>query len=370
MASRPRKPSRKGWPPHLYARDRGAGPRYYWQHPQTGKRFELGADFARARIEAIEANVKLSGIHAAKRLIDRINDDGLKTVAAFMPDYLQLVKDRGVKPNTIKTLQTSLRKIESGLGDMVMSRVTVKDMHDKVTSLLSDEDKDRQAGQARSALIDIWKEAAKQGIVNENPAETLGVKAAKVKRERWTLETFMTTYNAALTMPDKWIAKAMKLALVSAQPRECLVSWEFSDIHDGFLWNSRGKTGARIKMPVTLTLPGVGWKLDDCIKECRDAVLSRHLLHHNINRTMAAPGAKIALNAASKGVQRARERAKLEWPDGRLPPTLHEIRSLALRIYGDAYGRDFSQTLAGHKQGTTTDIYMDSRGAEWLEVRA
>lgn len=370
MAARPRKTSRKGWPPHLYARERETGTFYYWQHPKTGKRYSLGGDFNKARIEAVEANVKLSGLIAAKRLIDRITDEGLMTVAEFLPDYLQIVKDRGAKANTIKTLQTSLRKIEAGIGEMVMSRVTIKDMHDKITGQITEAGKDRQAGQVRSTLIDIWKEAAKRGVVQSNPAESLGVKAAKVKRERWTLETFMTVYETAQAMPDKWIANCMKLALITGQPRECLVSWEFADVKDGFLWNERGKTGARIKLPLSLTLPGIGWNLGETIKECRDSVLSRFLLHHNTPRTFAKPGDQVALNGASRGIQRARDASGLSWPDGRLPPTLHEIRSLSLRLYRDEFGRDFAQALAGHKQGTTTDIYTDVRGAEWIEVRA
>lgn len=370
MASRPRKPSRKGWPPHLHARERATGTFYYWQHPGTGKRYALGSDFARARIEAVEANVKLSGMGAAKRLIDRITDEGMMTVSDFLPDYLKIVQERGAKVNTIKTLGTNLRKIEAGIGLMVMRRVSVRDMHDNVTGPLTEEGKDRQATQTRSILIDVWKEAAKRGIVEGNPAETLGVKSATVKRERWTLETFLKVYETAQAMPDTWVAKCMKLALVTAQPRECLVSWEFSDVRDGFLWNERGKTGARIKIPLSLTVPKLGWTLADCIKDCRDNILSRYMLHHNKPRTLAKPGDQIALNGASKGIQRARERSGLEWPEGRLPPTLHEIRSLALRLYRDAYGRDFAQTLAGHKQGTTTDIYTDVRGAEWIEVRA
>ena len=159
----------------------------------------------------------------------------------------------------------------------------------------------------------------------------------------------------------------MRLAIVTAQPRECLVALEFSDIRDGFVWNERGKTGARIKLPLSLTVPRLGWNLDDCVKSCRDRIVSRHLLHHNINRTLAAPGSAVALNAASKGFQRAREAAGIS---GDNPPTLHEIRSLALRLYKDDRGRDFAQTLAGHKQGTTTDIYTDVRGAEWIEVKS
>lgn len=366
MAARPRKPGRKNWPPNLYARDR-SGLYYFWRHPHTGKDYALGRDFNEARIQAIEANVKLGGMAAARRLVDRVNDEGHVTVSEFLPTYRGIVETRGVATNTLKTLDTNLRKIDAGIGQMVMRRVTTQDINDKLIEPLNAAGKDRAAGQLASYLSDMWKEAAGKGKVSSNPVDALRVKSASVKRERLTLDVFLKIYAAAEAIPDRWIANMMRLAIVTAQPRECLVALEFSDVRDGFVWNERGKTGARIKLPVSLTVPRLGWNLDDCIKSCRDRIVSRHLLHHNINRTLAAPGAAVALNAASKGFQRAREAAGIA---GDNPPTLHEIRSLALRLYKDAYGRDFAQALAGHKQGTTTDIYTDVRGAEWIEVKS
>lgn len=340
---------------------------YYWRHPATGLRYALGRDFNSARVQAIEANIKVGGMSAVQRLVDRIADEGQTTVSEFIPVYRGIVEARGVKVNTIKTLDTNLRKIAAGIGGMVMRRVTTQDINDLLIDPLSSEGKDRAAGQLASYLSDMWKEAAGKGKVSSNPVDSLRVKSATVKRERLTLDVFLKIYAAAEALPDRWVANMMRLAIVTAQPRECLVALEFSDVKDGFVWNERGKTGARIKLPLSLTVPRLGWNLEDCIKQCRDRIVSRHMLHHNISRTFAAPGDAVALNAASKGFQRAREAAGIT---GENPPTLHEIRSLALRLYKDDRGRDFAQALAGHKEGATTDLYTDVRGAEWIEVRA
>lgn len=52
--------------------------------------------------------------------------------------------------------------------------------------------------------------------------------------------------------------------------------------------------------------------------------------------------------------------------EGKTPPTFHEIRSLASRLY-NKQGID-DQALLGHKSGTMTAAYRDVRGAEWVEV--
>jgi enterobacteria phage integrase len=366
---RPRSPKKRNWPDYLYERNR-KGPYYVWVHPKTGQEFGLGRDFAKARGQALAANIKLAQQDHQVTLADRVTNKAGGTVAEFVPVYRAIIEGEGVAANTLKTLDSNLRRISKAVGTMAMPGVTTKNLFDLIIEPLEKEKKNRTAGQIWSTLDGMWKAAAGQGKVTHNPVTNLRVKSASVKRERLTLPTFMTIYEAAKKSKDRWHAKLMRLALVSAQPRECLVLWEFTDVQEGFLWNERGKTGARIKIPTSLTLPGVGWTLEECIKDCRDHVLSRHLLHHNIGRTKSPPGSAVSLNAASKAFQRARERTDLTWPDDRLPPSLHEIRSLSLRLYRDAFGRDFAQALAGHKDGSTTDIYTDVRGAEWIEVRS
>ena len=58
--------------------------------------------------------------------------------------------------------------------------------------------------------------------------------------------------------------------------------------------------------------------------------------------------------------------AKLGITFGRQPPSFHEQRSLAARLR-KLEGRD-AQKLLGHRSATMTDLYPDSRGAEWIDV--
>lgn len=369
MAARPRDKRRKNWPAHLHAKDRN-GLYYFWRHPGTGQEFGLGRDFIAASIQAVEANLKIGGMSADRRLVDKISDDGGGTVAEFLPVYRSIVVSRGAKENTIKVLDSNLRKISAAIGGMIMRRVTTQDLNDKITQPLSDAGKNQAATQVKSALDGLWKEAAGRGKVDTSPVDALRVAPAKVKRARLSLEQFKVIYAAAEAMADPWVANTMRLAIVTAQARECLVAFEFSDVRDGYLWVERGKTGARVKLPVSLTVPGLGWTLEDSIKQCRDRVISRYMLHHTIRRAKTNPGDPVFKDGATRGFSRARDAAGIKWPDGKKPPTLHEIRSLAIRLYSDAYGDKFGQSIAAHKQGSTTDIYRDVRGSEWIEVRA
>lgn len=66
----------------------------------------------------------------------------------------------------------------------------------------------------------------------------------------------------------------------------------------------------------------------------------------------------------NKGFTRARRLAEV---GGEHPPTFHEIRSLAERLY-DEQGVN-TQALLGHRDPRTTALYKDVRGAEWIKVK-
>ncbi|MNR15183.1 hypothetical protein D3C85_1317020 [compost metagenome] len=74
------------------------------------------------------------------------------------------------------------------------------------------------------------------------------------------------------------------------------------------------------------------------------------------------------LDTISKEFAAARDRAaeKLGLDLGASPPTFHEQRSLAARLHEEE-GRD-AQRLLGHRSAKMTDLYRDSRGAEWIDV--
>lgn len=123
-------------------------------------------------------------------------------------------------------------------------------------------------------------------------------------------------------------------------------------------------------LPLSLRLDAVGLVLGEVITRCRDATVSRYLLHYKRSRGPALAGAPIALNTISEKFSQARDLAAKDcslWATDKSPPTFHEQRSLAGRLYA-AQGID-PQALLGHKDAKTTALYTDSRGAEWVRVK-
>jgi len=53
---------------------------------------------------------------------------------------------------------------------------------------------------------------------------------------------------------------------------------------------------------------------------------------------------------------------------GASPPSFHEIRSLARRLYAEENGEEFTQRLLGHKNMSMTKKYLDSCGQEYVMI--
>ena len=71
-------------------------------------------------------------------------------------------------------------------------------------------------------------------------------------------------------------------------------------------------------------------------------------------------------NGITRMFMEARNRCGLNLIEGTTPPTFHEQRSLAERLYS-AHGIH-TQTLLGHKNASMTEKYHDDRGADWITL--
>ncbi|QDQ29226.1 tyrosine-type recombinase/integrase [Chitinimonas arctica] len=78
------------------------------------------------------------------------------------------------------------------------------------------------------------------------------------------------------------------------------------------------------------------------------------------------PGDSLHPDSISRGFADQRDELGL----GVNPPTLHEIRSLAARLYAKAYSPAFAQLVLGHKSADMTAVYLDNRGSEWTVAEA
>jgi integrase len=203
----------------------------------------------------------------------------------------------------------------------------------------------------------------------KNPVTVTRSPKTDVVRSRLTLDQFKRIYETALGF-DPWVARSMELALLSAQRREDVGSIQFTDVKDGFLFVEQQKTGARIRIPVAVRCEAVGLSLDDVVKRCRDAAVSKWLLHYTARRGTRNAGHPVGLQQITRRFAAARDATEgLTWEEEKEPASFHEIRSLAARLYADQYSPEFAQAILGHKSASMTALYRDVRGAEWVEVK-
>ena len=152
----------------------------------------------------------------------------------------------------------------------------------------------------------------------------------------------------------------MALGLVTGQRREDVSGFRFADVHDGFLWVDQGKTGVKLRIPLALRLNAIWLSVDEVIRRCRDRVESPYMVHSSKTHAKAKPGDALHVSSLSSAFAKARDLAKVTG-SGADPPSFHELRSLAERLYSEQ-GVD-TQTLLGHEDPRMTSTYHDARGA-------
>ena len=367
------RPRRHNLPMNLYrTEDKSSGKIYYaYRDPRTGKRHGLGADKIQAIADATALNSAIYSNIATNRITTIIeNKPSSPKFGQLLSRHLELCeKKRNLAANTLKNKVSTGRAWERTLGaDTHLSNITVRDL---VKVLDSYEDRPRMALAMRSAAVDIWKDAVEEGWAEDNLASKTRAPKVVVNRSRLTLEDFMLIHEQALKM-DAWIPRAMELALLTAQRREDISALEFRRRKDSTAWIDdrlyviQGKTGNKVSIPLESTL--AGFSLADAIKACRGNVVSRWLVHHTRPRTLSKPGDQVWIDTISKGFARARDLAGIKGENGKTPPSFHEIRSLSIRLYTASQGAEYAQAIAGHKDATTTAIYRDVRGDEWVKV--
>lgn len=347
----------------------------YWRykHPVTGKFHGLGTDEAAAKSIALEANQRLaerqiSQLLKARDEIGRQQKKGI-SVKSWVEKYEKIQSDRigagEIKLNTYRQKGAPLKALVNSLGMKNIDEVSVKDIAELLDDY-KDRGQNRMAQIVRMVLLDVYKEAQHAGEVPPgfNPAQATKMPRNKVQRERLNLEEWKSIFDAAADMP-RYIQNTMLLALVTGQRLGDIARMQFSDIWDGCLHIHQSKTGTKLAIPLSLRCDALGLSLDDVISRCRDRILSKFVIHHHHTTSQAQRGESVADKTITSGFSNARNKSGLTWENG-TPPTFHEQRSLAERLYREQ-GIN-TQHLLGHKNQAQTDKYNDDRGKEWLVI--
>lgn len=375
MAARPR--SHKISIPNLYCKlDKRTG-KVYWQykHPISGRFHSLGTDESEAKQVANEANAIIA--EQRTRQILCVNDRLARmkgkrtdiTVTEWIDKYIAIQEERlsnnELRPNSFRQKNKPLRLFREQCGMRYLKDIETLDIAE-ITDAIKNDGFGRMAQIVRLVLVDVFKEAQHAGHVppGYNPAMATKQPRHKVTRQRLSFEEWKSIYDAAESM-QPYLQCGMLLALVTGQRLGDICNMKFSDIWDDMLHIEQEKTGSKLAIPLELKCNTLGLTLRDVVSKCRDAVISKYLVHFRHSTSQATRGDSVSSSSLTTSFKKARNKCGIEWEKG-TAPTFHEQRSLAERLY-EAQGID-TQKLLGHKSPQQTAKYHDDRGKDWTVV--
>jgi integrase len=334
---------------------------YYWRNPTTKKEIPLGQISRRDAVtQAIEANNYLEQNYSPVQLLEKIKGTHEYTLNSWLDRYDIIFKRRNLAKNTYKVRKGQIAVIREKMGNMVLSKITTRQVAGFLECWVA-QDKATMAATMRSVLSDVFREAIIEGYIDTNPVTPTRSAKLVVKRERLELDQYITIREAANTLPA-WFGLSMDLAVVTGQRREDVTLIRFDHIVDGRLQINQGKTGAMISVPLDLELKALGLKLGTVVDRCRLASTTDFMISAGIRKN--SPDGSLNPDSLTKKFVEARKRAGITFADS--PPTFHEIRSLAGRLYEREKGKEFAMKLLGHKSVKMTDKYLDTRGKEYV----
>jgi integrase len=375
MAARPR--SHKISIPNLYCKlDKRTG-KVYWQykHPISGRFHSLGTDETEAKQVANEANTIIA--EQRTRQILSVNDRLARmkgkrtdiTVTEWIDKYITIQQERlnnnELRLNSFKQKNKPLRLFREHCGMRHLKDIETIDIAE-ITDVIKSDGHGRMAQIVRLVLVDVFKEAQHAGHVppGYNPAMATRQPRHKVKRQRLSFEEWNAIYLAAENQ-QPYLQCGMLLALVTGQRLGDICNMKFSDIWDDMLHIEQEKTGSKVAIPLNLKCEELGLTLRDVVAKCRDAVISKYLVHFRHSTSQATRGDRVSSSSLTTTFKKARNKCGVEWEEG-TAPTFHEQRSLSERMYREQ-GID-TKKLLGHRSSKMTDKYNDDRGKDWVVI--
>lgn len=330
---------------------------FAWRNPATKVEIPLGQISRRDAIaQAIEANNYIEQKYTPVALMEKLMGKHEFTFADFLERYETILQRRNLAANTYKARTGHIKTIGDKLGKMVLSQITTRHIAEFLEPWIV-EGKKTMAGTLRSVLSDMFREAIVEGHVSVNPVGPTRAPKMEVSRERISSFEQYTVFRLAADRQPAWFGLAMDLALATGQRREDIASMKFSDIYDDRLHITQIKTGAMIAIPLSLTLNSAELKLGTVIDRCRLVSRSDYLVSAGIRKN--SPDGSVHPDSLTKGFVKARKNSGLALSEN--PPTFHEIRSLAGRLYEKEKGKEFAQKLLAHKSEKMTEKYLDTR---------
>ncbi|EON6895903.1 tyrosine-type recombinase/integrase, partial [Escherichia coli] len=270
-----------------------------------------------------------------------------------------------LRPNSYRQKGKPIRLFREHCGMQHLKDITALDIAEIIDAVKA-EGHNRMAQVVRMVLIDVFKEAQHAGHVPPgfNPAQATKQPRNRVNRQRLSLPEWQAIFDS-VSRRQPYLKCGMLLALVTGQRLSDICNLKFSDIWDDMLHITQEKTGSKLAIPLNLKCDALNITLREVISQCRDAFVSKYLVHYRHTTSQANRGDQVSANTLTTAFKKAREKCGIKWEQG-TAPTFHEQRSLSERLYREQ-GLD-TQKLLGHKSRKMTDRYNDDRGKDWIIV--
>lgn len=351
--ARNRNPKNAHLPPNLYCR-KGY---YSYRNPETGIEYGIGRNKAEAVNEAISANLFVYG--KKETLRDKISNDSVVKFHDWIDRFNKIIINRDLKKRTLDDYQGRLKRIKNSFNNIPLHEIKTKDIADYINNIVSDGNI-TTARLMRSILKDMFNEAMSDGVVDFNPVIATRVPRNKIARTRLSENDYLIIYQSAIDHCQPWVSLSMDLAILTGQRSGDIRKLKWDDVHDGFLWIEQEKTGTKIAIPLNIS--------NSVAKKTLQYVLdkSKNVMNGKESVLVSQKGDMLADKTIGKAFSLARSKSGLSWEGS--PPTFHEIRSLASRIYGAEKSNEFANQLLGHKSMDMTRMYQDDRGLSWKKI--
>lgn len=352
----------------------------YWQYrnPITGKKTSINKPLAEAIRLARAANARLAPMMADDgALLALLTGEKAPTFKHLLGRFEEeWLPTRGYAERTLQEINFKLERYREDLGARMIGQLDVLAVAEYL-----DQFSNNAYTKHRGLLVQVFAFAAAKGLCDRNPAElTLVKQEAEKKRQRHTKAGLEAIIAFEGTQP--WLRRAIRLALVSLQRREDIVSWAKSsvDLEQNTIRVSPGKT-QNYDTPIHLEIV-MGEALREVVKEClASPVVCPYLIHYQPKaRKREQLDAKRHWNAVTedyltKAFTKARDDSKAyEAIPKAERPTFHEIRALGAWLYEQqGYPQEYIQALMGHADVKMTEHYQaghEQKGVEYFRVGA
>lgn len=348
--ARNRKPKNAHLPPNLYCR-KGY---YSYRNPETGIEYGIGRNKAEAVNDAIAANYQILSSKVKPNLVERISGNEI-LLHEWILEYVKTLEDRNLKKSTFKGYISKLNIIKEHIPNIDISLITsqlISQLIDKVYN----SGKKSMAMHVRLTAIDLFKEAIMKGNLKENPASPTRAPRTQVKRSRLSFDDFIKIKNEIKAYGRQY-ELIMELGLLTGQRIGDLIKLQKSNITNDRLLIIQAKTGTKLSIPLTLFMGKIEKSVGDVVTELISISFSDNLFTNS-------NGNPLQYESVFRQFSTARKNTGLSWGD-KTPPSFHEIRSLAARLYKKEKNGEFAQSLLGHKSIAMTEKYQDSRSDDW-----